>query len=193
MVGMRASRPGSLCAQQSCEPGSGGAIRPRGPSPFLNELPGLLAFSCALCAKGTLMVALAVPTFGATIPLSLHRTMLHAAHDAFDSGDYVRCGCQLREAIDRYVTALCKLHGVKFSERKQLEKRPPAVKLGRLIKAGIVDPGVGGWLGEVIDTCNQLAHCQPVRRGSISLAIEITYSILDETPLSRGGVEGGAV
>lgn len=138
------------------------------------------------------MVAIAVPFLGAVIPLSLHRQMLTLAHDSFDRGDYVRCGCQLREGINRYLTALCKLHHVKFSKVKSLEKRPPAVKLARLIKAGIIDPGVGGWLGEVIDTCNQLAHCRPVRKRTISFAIEIVYAVLDEAPLSRGGVEGGA-
>ena len=56
MVGMRASRPGSLRVQQSCDPGCGGAIRARALVAFPSELPGLLAFSCALCAERTVMV-----------------------------------------------------------------------------------------------------------------------------------------
>lgn len=142
------------------------------------------------------MVALAVPKLGTTIPLSLHRPMLDRAHEAFDSGDYVRCGCQLREAINRFLTAYCKLYDVRFSKVKSLDKRPPAVKLARLIKAGHIGECCGGWLHEVIDTCNKLAHCQPVKRGEIAGAIEIAYALLidsDDGCLSRGGVEGGAL
>ena len=139
------------------------------------------------------MVALAVPNFGATIPLSLHRQMLTLAHDAFDAGDYVRCGCQLREAINRYLTALCKLHDVKFSKVKQLEKRPPAVKLARLVKSGAVCECHAEWMSDVIDACNRLAHCEKVNMFTISYSLELAYELLDESPLSRGGVEGGAI
>lgn len=44
MFRIRASRPGSLCARQSRDPGCGGARRARGRVPLQSELPGLLAF-----------------------------------------------------------------------------------------------------------------------------------------------------
>jgi hypothetical protein len=54
MFGIRASRPDSLGACKSGDPGSRGAMHARGLDPFPTELPGLLAF-CVRIESGVAM------------------------------------------------------------------------------------------------------------------------------------------
>ena len=152
-----------------------------------------LYFSAGGHRKGAIMVALAVPVFGATIPLCLHRQQLKLAHDAYDRGELIACGCHLREAIDRYLSALVKLYNVKPPEKKRVRFNlaTPSGKLKALSAAKVFEDDC--CIAETIDCCNRLAHCEKVRDGDLEWALEFAYSLFDDPRLTRGGVEGGAV
>src|SRR5690606_27671359 len=126
-----------------------------------------------------------VPSFGATIPLALHRPMLRLAHDYFDRGDYIAAGCCLRESIDRYLQGLVDLYQVKPGKKKRnkYNMATPAGKLKALRASGV---DVCCWLGDIVHTCNKLAHCERVDRDEIGDLLELTYLLLDDFRLTRG-------
>lgn len=134
------------------------------------------------------MVACAVPIFGTVVPISFHRSQLKLAHDAFDRGELIACGCHLREAIDQYLQALIDLYQVKPTGRKKRNKfnlQSPAGKLKALAGAKVFEDTC--CIAEMIDLCNQLAHCEKIRVCDLEWTLEFAYQLFEDGRLSRGG------
>ena len=125
------------------------------------------------------MVVCVVSELGKVRPVCFARSLLFTAADSLEAGDITKAGCQLREAVSRYLIAMCEAHNC-TPQKKQL--RTPAVMNRALLKAGGVDRGIYDWLREIIGYGNRAAHCRPVRSELIETSISIMCIVLDESP-----------
>lgn len=97
------------------------------------------------------------------------RIALDAAHRALDRGDRFACACWCREAIRRYLFAWCQAHSLPVRS-KYLSPR----KLYRQLKTAGVE--CCSWVLEVVDACNQIAHCEPAKV-SLDCCLEIVEAV----------------
>jgi hypothetical protein len=136
------------------------------------------------------MVTALVSGLGKSRPVCFSRFYLNRSLDAIKRGDTIAAGCLLREAIDRWLKALCDYHKV-YLGKNQLPS--PKVLLRALSKAKQIDGGAYRWCSDAIDIGNKLAHCRPVRPHMVTTCIELMHYLMDLTPelifpIREGGV-----
>lgn len=125
------------------------------------------------------MVTAIVSELGKVRPTCFARTMLFAATRSLEFGDIVKAGCQLREAVNRYLLAMCEAHDC--MPRKKLH-RTPARLARKLYRKGACEFGDYTWLREMIDCGNRCARCKPVRGSLVETGIMLMHLILDHCP-----------
>ena len=137
------------------------------------------------------MVMAVVSELGKVRPVCFARSMLLKAADSMDRGETTTAGCQLREAVSRYLFAMCEAHDC--LPRKK-EHRTPARMARAVYKAGALQGGGYQWLTEIIDAGNRCAHCRPVRVSLLRTCISLMHTVLDYSPeILSPERQGGAV
>ncbi len=124
------------------------------------------------------MVALASPDLFKFRPVCLSRLYLYRAHSALERGDTIAAGCLLREAVTRYLTALCQ-YGDCLPRKRD---RTPANMLRVLREAHQLGDDDCEAIRMVIDVGNKLAHCKAVRPSRVEYYIHYLNELCDATP-----------
>jgi hypothetical protein len=108
------------------------------------------------------------------VPLNLAWPLLQAAHERYDRGDLVGCGVRIREAIRRHLVAVAESHGLDVKKHS----RSAGAVLRILRKRKLIE--LGDWLGKILDGCNRLAHCQPVKASEIRIYLEVCCRMFED-------------
>lgn len=138
------------------------------------------------------MVCLAIRTFRKTRPVCYAKPLIRLAYVAIENGNMYEAGCLLREAMSRFLHALCECYDC-LPEKKK--RRTPACMAKALLKTGGMDESGYEWAMEVINFGNRLAHCKYVKESLVDtalgmLGLMIKYSLEIDCPEWR---RGGAV
>lgn len=137
------------------------------------------------------MVMAIVSELGKVRPVCLSRFYLNRAIEALEAGNTIQAGCLLREAIHRYLDALCQYHKIEIRKRRD---RTPSIMLRALWKAKQFDEGGYSWVRESIEVGNKLAHCKPVKASLVESCISLMHCLMDYSPeIIFPTREGGAV
>jgi hypothetical protein len=137
------------------------------------------SFIAILAMKGLPMVMALVSELGMARPVCLTRIYLHRAANLLQAGDLIAAGCLMREAIKRYLTALCEYHNCDMGRKRE---RTPTKLLGLLWSAKKICPTAHLWMKDAIEVGNKSAHCQSIRKATLRTCIELMHSIVDHTP-----------
>ena len=141
--------------------------------------------------KGNIMVVCAVQELGKVRPVCFARSMLSAASDSLEAGDAFKAGYQLREAVSRYLTAMCEAHNCK--PRKK-HPRTSGEMARALFKGGGIDRGIYDWLREIIDCADLCARWRISRSRLIKTSISLMHFMLDNSPeINLPERAGGAI
>lgn len=136
------------------------------------------------------MVMALVDDLGKVRPVCLSRLYLFRSYEAIERGNTIEAGVLMREAIHRYLAALCEYHRVEIPRKRD---RTPSVMLRALWKAKQFDDCGYQWCRESIEIGNKLAHCKPVRASLVSSCIGLLHALMDITPeIVFATREGGA-
>jgi hypothetical protein len=136
------------------------------------------------------MVMALVTDLGKVRPVCLSRLYLNRSYDALERGDLIAAGCLLREAIHRYLDALCQYHKVQIPKKHD---RTCSVMAKALWKAKHFESCGYQWVRESIQYGNKLAHCKPVRPSLVSCCIDLLHTLMDNSPEIIFATRGGGV
>jgi hypothetical protein len=137
------------------------------------------------------MVTALVTELGKVRPICFARFYLNRAASELERGDRISAGCLMREAIQRYLTALCDHHCC--LPGRDID-RTPAKLLRTLQKQNKLPECAYIWIKESIEVGNKLAHCHLIRTALVRTCIELLHFIIDHTTeLVFPTREGGAV
>jgi hypothetical protein len=136
------------------------------------------------------MVMALVTDLGKVRPVCLSRLYLNRSHDALERGDTLAAGCLLREAVIRYLTALCEYHDctpVRKCDRKAMAMLRALRRKDQFTTDGFE------WVKEAIAIGGRLTHCKPVRPSLVELSMSLLSSLMDCSseiifPNRNGGV-----
>lgn len=140
------------------------------------------------------MVAICVRTLGQRPVECNARAMLFRAHRSLERRDFIAAGCELREAVRRWLHAECEYHQCMPKPRKGPSTNlAPRAMANALKKAGPLQTGCHGWVVEIINVGNRAAHLAFVSPREIVAAIELTHALLDGSPYLVQPKTGGRV
>jgi len=133
------------------------------------------------------MVCCLVQELGKVRPRCFSRSMLFAATDSLEAGDVVQAALQLREAVNRFVTALCQYHDC--TPRGKL-CTPMMMNHALRNVEGYGKTGFR-WTRDCIVLGNKAAHCRKVTQSQVEDAICMMHFMLDSCPeLCEAGLRG---
>lgn len=111
---------------------------------------------------------------------NLSRGYLFRAHTALQKGALLEAGVLLREAIRSQLFTECQWKGC--LPEKAGEKTPPWMLLKALRKAGHLTEFGQRCTLEMLQTCNEAAHCKPVTAHVLRDCIIIWHGAIDNDP-----------
>lgn len=109
-------------------------------------------------------------------PTCFARTWLYRASDSLESGELIRAGCELREAVRLLLEALCEAHSCKPKSKGRIT---PRAMLAAVQKAGHCSDFGAEIVNEALDYGNKLAHCKPVPPRWVEGSLEFLHLLLD--------------
>ena len=137
------------------------------------------------------MVAICVGTLGHQPVECNARPMFFRAGQSLERRDLIAAGCELREAVRRWLHAECEYHECMPKPRKGPSTTLAPRALAKALKKKGLTGSAFDLVMEIIEIGNKAAHLAFVTPREISTAIAVSRLLLDGSPYLVESTAGG--